>query len=1023
MNFTEISINKSRIVISILIMVMVTGLLTYNTLSRDSMPPYTVRVASIVTSFPGASPERVENLVTDKIEEVALELPELKKVTSTSRMGISIVNVELKMDVHPSRLQEVWDRLRLKLDALTNLPQGIKPILQDESIGEVFGLVIGLTSDGYEYEKMKEVAEDLKNQIIMIDGAAKIEINGIQEQQVCIEYDNAKLQRFAISLEVLKQQIESTNILNTGGMIHADKHRVVLEPTGNFDNLESLRNLLIPVGNRNGFLYLRDIAKVSKQYIDPAKQLVFVDGKKAITLHVSLKKGANIIKLGQQIDQYIAQYSKKLSIGLEITRVSSLDHYIDDKVTSFVSNLIQAVLIVFLVMLVFLGLRTGMIIASLIPIVTIITIFTMGLFDIGINQISLAALIMALGMMVDNGIVVAESIMVKVENGVKVKDAAISSCTELIVPLLISTLTTSAAFSSFYMAKSVMGDIMGPIFLVISISLIASWFVSLSIITLFCIIFHKDPKETKWSRFLDQCFEGLKNNYYGIIGKALRNRKKIIVGTVVIFFLAMLLFSKLIFVFFPDSDRNMVTLDLQLPQGVQIEETTNIVHKIEAYIDSSLLIKDSKRDGVTSYSSFIGKGPSSYDLGYTADEANSNYAHILINTTSFTSNQAIIEALDHYCFNSFSDAQVKVSLLGGGGGGTPIEIKVQGKDPNVLSSIAQKIKLKLQKMEGTKTIKDDWGQKSLKYIIRIKSDKVLNANINHKEIANALSSALIGFHTGEFREKENSFPITLKEENGGDKLVDELNTLLVFSAQTGKAVPLEQVAEVVPTWEFPKISRENTLKTITISSELTFDGNASKIMKEVKPWLKEEAKKWPRGYHFKVGGEEENSAENMMAVAKYIPFSFFCILLLLVIQFNSFRKMIMIVATIPLGAIGMTIGLYLFHNPFGFMAFLGMISLAGIVINNAIVLVDRIDFELSKTVLNKTSAVMGACVQRVRPIILSTLTTVAGLIPLYVNGGEVWQPMAITIMVGLLFGTIITLVFIPVVYCSMYKIH
>ncbi|QZT38763.1 efflux RND transporter permease subunit [Halosquirtibacter xylanolyticus] len=1023
MNITEFSIKKSRIVMSILMMVLITGAISYSSLSRDSMPPYTVRVASIVSSFPGASPQRVENLVTDKIEEVALELPELKKVTSTSRMGLSVVNVELKMDVSPNKLQDVWDRLRLKLEALNSLPSGVKPNLQDEGIGEVFGIVMGLTSDGFEYDQMKEVAEEIKNELIMLDGAAKVEINGIQKQQILIEYDNAKLQRLGISQETLKQQIASTNILASGGMIHVDKHRVVLEPSGNFDDLEGLRSLLIPVGKEGGMLYLRDIAKIKKSYVDPSRQMVFVNGDKALTLHVSLKDGANIIALGQSVDQFVNDYIDGLPIGYNLERVSSLDQYIDLKIDNFVSNLVQSILIVFAVMLIFLGLRMGLIIASLIPIVTIATIFIMGMLDIGINQISLAALIMALGMMVDNGIVVAESIMVKVDQGEKIARAAILSCSELVIPLLISTLTTSVAFSSFYLAKSVMGDIMGPLFVVISISLIASWFVSLSVITFFCVVFHREAKATRWSKTLDRMFDQMKQKYYGIIGAALRHKKSVLLATVVTFMMALILFSKLSFVFFPDSDRNMITLDLQLPEGMRVGETEKVIHQIEDYIDSTLLTKEVEQRGVTAYSSYIGEGPSSYDLGYTADEPNSNYAHMLINTTSFLANRHVIEMLDKYCIRAFPDAQIKVRMLGGGGGGTPIEIKVKGKDPEQLSRISSAIKTKLNNINGTKTIKDDWGRKSLKYVVHVRSDKALEAKISNENIANALNSTLVGYNVGEFREQSNSYPIDLREEDGNHKLVDELKTILVFSSQTGKPVPLEQVAEMVPVWEYPKITRENTKRTITISSELTFDGNAAQIMAQMKPWIQQQSKTWPRGYSYSVGGEEENSAENMMAVAKYIPFSFFCILLLLMLQFNSIRKMTMVVATIPLGVIGMVAGLFVFNNPFGFMAFLGMISLAGIVINNAIVLVDRIDFELDADPKSRVEAVIEACVQRFRPIILSTLTTVMGLIPLYLNGGEIWQPMAITIMVGLLFGTVITLVFIPVVYCSLYKIN
>lgn len=1019
MNITEFSIIKSRIVISILAVIMVSGIVAYHKLPKNSMPPYTIRVASIVTSFPGAAPMRVESLVTDKIEEVVLELPEIKKVTSVSRAGVSIVNVELKMEVAPNSLQDVWDRLRRKLERLSNLPNGVKPILKDEGIGEVFGIALAITSDGFSYEKMKSVAEDLKNKLIMLDGAAKVVINGIQEQRVLIEYDNAVLQRFGLTIDFLKQQIASTNILLSGGMINVDKHRVILEPSGNFNDLEGLENMLIPVGD--GVVYLKDIAKIRREYVSPASQIVSVEGKKALSLHISLKDGANIIKLGNDIDVLISSYSSSLPIGLELDRISSIDHYIEDKVDDFVVNLFQSIVIVFVVMLIFLGLRNGLIIASLIPIVTITTIMIMSFFDLGINQISLAALIMALGMMVDNGIVVAESFMVKTEGGMSITKAAIESCNELLIPLLVSTLTTSAAFSSFYLAESVMGDIMGPIFLVITISLLSSWFMSLSVITFFCIFFYKEKKKSKISILLDYCFDSLRSRYLIVMDMALKNKRSVLIGTCITFILSIIAFTKLSFVFFPDSDRSMITLDLQLPEGVRIEETSRLINEIEEFIDSNLIVGEKNIDGVISYSSFVGKGPSSYDLGYTADEENSNYAHMLINTSSFLINNHIINQLDEFSVSSFPDAEIKVGLLGSGGSGTPIEIKIKGKDPEVLSKISTTIKKKLLSLDGTKNIKDDWGLKSLKYFIATHPEKAIEAKISNQDVAQSLHSSLIGYHSGEFRESENSFQIDLKEYGGNEKEVSELNSVLVFSSQTGKAVPLAQVANIVPMWGYAKIVRENTKRTITVSSELSMDGNAASIMKEISPWLKEQKKFWPKGYDYSIGGEEENSEENMMAVARYIPLSMFIIFLLLVIQFNSLRKTFMVVCTIPLGVIGMVLGLHLFRVPFGFMAFLGVISLAGIVINNAIVLVDRIDFEIEENPTNISSAVIEACLQRFRPILLSTLTTVMGLIPLYLNGGEIWQPMAVTIMIGLLFGTIITLIFIPVIYCVLLK--
>jgi len=1021
MNLTKFSIERNRVVLSILAVVLVMGIMFYQSLSRDSMPPYTVRVASIVSSFPGASPERVEELVTDKIEKVVQELPELKNVKSTSRTGLSIVQVELKMEVTPDELQAVWDRLRRKLSSVSGLPNNVKPSLNDDGIGEVFGIAVGLLSDGYSYAEMKDYADDLRDDLIKLNDAAKVELNGVQDERVFVEFESTKLKTYGLTSSKLQSIISNTNILSSGGTINVDVERIILEPTGNFNSIEDIKEMLIPVGDSGQVVALKDITTIKKGYINPSKQKVRINGNNAISLHVSLKEGANIIKLGEELDVVLATWKQKLPIGLEVTRLASIDEYIDMKISSFIGNLMQAIGIVLAIMLFFLGLRTGFVIASLIPIVTIATLMIMGLIGVGLNQISLAALIMALGMMVDNAIVVAESVMVKMENGEPIKKAAIDSCSELFTPLLISTLTTSAAFLSFYMAESVMGDIMGPIFVVITIALISSWIIALSIITLFCVFFLKVKKhEDGKVSFLDRLINGLKSKYKDLILIALSWKKSVLAGIVLLFFLSLYGFTMLAFVFFPDSDRNMITIDINLPEGARLENTTTTVLAIEEFITKELKTNEDRADGIVDWSAYIGKGPSSYDLGYSADEANSNYAHILVNTSSFLVNTEMINKLDKYCFNNFPNASIKVGSLASGGGGTPIEVKISGENPDKLASIASEIKSKLFSIEGTKNVKDDWGPKGKKFLIDVDQNKAQSAGVTNQDIATSLQTVLDGFKAGEYREGDKSIPIVMLSNQSKEQSLSSLETLNIYAQNSGRSVPLLQVATIVPQWQYSKIKRLNLTRTVVVSSELTENGNASKITALLKPWLKEQEEKWGKEYSYKLGGDSENSSENMGAVVKYLPLSAFIIVMLLIIQFNSFRKMTMIVSTIPLGVIGMVIGLLIFGVPFGFMAFLGVISLAGIVINNAIVLIDRIEIE--ETERSAQDAIIAACLQRFRPILLATFTTVLGLIPLYLGGGEMWEPMAVTIMIGLLFGTVITLVFIPAFYSVMYKI-
>lgn len=1022
MNLAKFSIERNRITFTVLATIVLMGIVLYQGLSRDSMPPYTVRVATVVSQFPGASPERVELLVTDKVEKVAQELPELKEVSSTSRSGLSVVTVELKDEVGPEKLQAVWDRLRRKLDAISGLPSGVVPFLDDDGIGEVFGIAVGLISDGYSYAEAKEYVDDIKDDLIKLDLAAKVELGGVQDERVFVEFDNTRLKEYGLSASKLQSAISTTNILSTGGQVNLEDERIILEPTGNFNSVDDIANTLIPVGDGSKMVYLGDITRIKKGYIDPPTQIVTVNGQEAISMHVSLKEGANVIQLGADINKVIEKWEYKLPVGLELVRLASLDTYIDVKISDFIVNLIQSIVIVLLVMLVFLGVRTGSIIASLIPLVTIMTLMLMGTINMGLNQVTLAALIMALGMMVDNAIVVAETIMVKMENGTGAKEAAIEACGELFTPLLISTLTTSAAFLAFYLAESTMGDIVGPIFVVISLALLSSWILALTVITLFCYLFLKvTPKAQRKPSLIDRVINNLKQVYKNLILKALAYKRLVLLGIVAMFLLSLYGFTMVAFIFFPDSDRNMVTVDINLTQGTRIETTQRLVEEIEVYMRDSLMVNENRVNGISDWSSYVGKGPESYDLGYTPDEPDASYAHMLVNISDAIYNNDIVKKLDAYCFNNFPNADIKVSLLGSGGGGTPIEVKISGDNPDELARLAETVKQKLTSISGTKNVKDDWGPKSKKFVVDIDQNKAMLAGVSSQDIATSLQTVLDGFKTGEYREDDKSIPIVMRNDVSQQQTLASIETLNVYAQSTGKSIPLLQVATIIPEWQYAKIKRLDIDRTIVVSSELNEDGNASAIMKEITPWIADQTQHWPEGYSYKFGGDAENTAENMGAVVSYLPLSGFIIILLLIIQFNSVRKTVMVASTIPLGVIGVVVGLLIFQEPFGFMPFLGVISLAGIVINNAIVLIDRIQIE--EATRDIQDAIIAACLQRFRPILLATFTTVLGLIPLYLSGGEMWEGMAVSIMVGLLFGTIITLLFIPSFYSILFKVN
>ena len=1022
MNLTRIALENNRVTALVLLIVLLMGLVGYQAMPRDSMPPYTVRVASVVTGFPGVGPERVEALITSKIEEVVQELPDLKTVASDSRTGLSVVSVELKLDVPPTELQAVWDHLRRKIETIRpDLPDGIDgPKVKDDGIGVVYGIVIGVLGDGFTFADLETYAESLRDDLIKLPDAAEVEISGAQEEQIYLEFNNARLAELGLSANMIKNSIASTNIVFSGGEVGLENERVALEPTGSYADLQDLERTLIPVGG-SGSVYLGDITRVVRAFRSPPRRLVKINGQPGLALSVALSEEANIINLGQEIDRLLAVHQERLPLGVVLSRLASQDFEVEKAVDDFTGNLLQSVAVVLVSMLLFLGLRTGLVVASLIPMAILATLFIMGLFDLGLNQVSLAALIMALGLLVDNAIVVSEAIMVRMEKGAAAKEAAIESARELAVPLLVSSLTTSAAFLCFFLAESTMGEIVSPLFSVVSIALLSSWLLSLTMVTLLSVFFIRVNRASSPER--RTVFDRFNGHYGRLLLNALERPFSFTAVIAGLFALSLFGFGFLPFIFSPDSERNLVTLDMNLPLGAKIETTAARVEQIDTYIADSLRVGERRRRGILDWSSFIGAGPPSYDLGYQPGEANSGYAHLLLNTSSGEDNQWVIDRLEAFCFRSFPDAEIRISrLASGGGAGADFGVRIVGPDPNELFAIAERAKQKLNEMAGAQNIGDDWGPKVKKFAIDIDQSRARSAGLTNQDIALSLQTALTGFITGAFREGDKNIPIILRNEISQEIDVRQLESVNIYAQGTGRNVPLGQVARILPQWEFARIKRRDLYRTLTVTCDARSGFTAQRVADGFMPWLEEDSKSWKPGYRYELGGETERSAEALSAVFAKLPLSGFIILALLIIQFNSFRKTFIVLCTIPLGLIGVVFGLLVMNSYFGFFAFLGLIALAGIVINNAIVLLDRIQIEQDQFGRKPAEAIVTAARQRFRPILLTTSTTALGLVPLYVGGGVMWEPMAVAIISGLLFATVITLFFVPVLYKILFAV-
>ncbi|MEE9156616.1 MAG: efflux RND transporter permease subunit [Gemmatimonadota bacterium] len=1019
MNITRAAIEKNRVTLVLLGLIIFGGIGAYFNMSRAEDPGFIIRTARVTTFFPGASPERVEQLVTDKIEKAAQEMPELDFVASQSKTGVSVVNVNIKESYKDMR--PIWDDLRRKIENVeTDLPDDvIGPFVNDE-FGDVFGTIITLTGEGFSYAELKDVADDVRDELLLIDEVAKVEIYGAQDERIFVEYNNARLSELGLSPFQLMQILNARNIVISGGEVYTPQEQIGLEPSGNFETVDDLRRTVIRIPGRDEVVYLQDIAAVKRGYIDPPQDLVSATGTPALALAISMREGGNIIDLGVAVTATIARLQEFYPIGIEFDLVAFQPREVERKIKDFVGSLLQAIAVVALVMLVSLGVRTGLVVVSLIPTAIVTALLVMSLFKIGLDQISLAALIIALGMLVDNAIVMAESIMVQMSEGVSAIEAAVGSANELRIPLLTSSLTTAAAFLPIFLAESTTGEYTAPLFKVVTITLLSSWILALTLIPLLAVKFFRvEPKSGEEASY-DSTFY---RRYRGALLFALKHRTVTLAGIAGMFLLAMMGFRFLPNIFFPLSDRPFFRTELELPVGTRIERTEEVVREVEGFIASELAVREDRPEGITSWAAFIGQGAPRFVLPYSPVPPSPNYAFLLINTTSYKPIDDYIAKLDSFTFENLPDVITTARRIELGPPiDYPIEVRILGRDSDILFSLVEVVKEQMRAIPGVRNIDDDWGRRTKKLLVMVNQPRARRAGVTSQDIAISLQTGLSGFDMTEFREDDKLIPITLRSVAADRRDIGKLEGLNVYAQATGRSVPLMQVADAEIAWEPARIWRRDRLRTVTVRSQLEPGTTAAQVNAQLIPWLESESRGWGVGYRWEIGGEAETSGESNASIAEKLPIAAVIIIMLLVAQFNSIRRPLIILMTIPLGVIGVVFGLLIARSYFGFMTLLGIISLAGIVINNGIVLLDRIRIEIEEHRLEPSRAIVEATQRRLRPILLTTATTVGGLTPLWLGGGPMWEPMAISIIFGLLFATILTLGFVPVMYSILFRV-
>ncbi len=1019
MSLTRAAIEKNRVTIVAALIVLFAGYGAFQRMPRDEDPGFIIRTALVMTYFPGASPERVEQLVTDRLEEAIQEIPEIDHIASLSKTGVSILYVNIQEKYR--QMRPIWDDLRRKVDRVRpDLPEGtVGPFVNDE-FGDVFGILIALTGEGFSYAALKEVADQVRKDLLLLRDVAKVEICGAQQERVFVEYNNARLAELGLSPYQLAQILDSLNIVLPGGHVSTEDERIVLEPTGSFESIEDLRRTVINLPGRPGALYLEDLASITRGYIDPPESRMHYMGVPCLGLAVNLREGGDILRLGRDVRDLIRRLQGVYPVGIEFDWVAFQPEHVARKVNDFVSNLVQAVGIVLAVMLVTMGIRAGLAVAPLIPLSMLMSLLVMSLLRIGIDQMSLAALIIALGMLVDNAIVMSESILVQTGEGKPPIEAAVDSGAELRIPLLTSSLTTAAAFLPIYLAESSTGEYCAPLFEVVTIALLSSWVLSLTVTPLLCVRLLKPKPGGRKGRLAAAFYEAYR---FGLLA-GLRHRSLALVLALLAFGAALRAFPLIPKMFFPPNDKPIFTAELELPPGTPFERTEALVDEVETFLRNELLVGPLRSEGVVNWAAFIGQGAPRFVLNYIPEQAKPEYAFLVGNATSVRSIQKeILPKLEAFLSETFPDLSASVELLATGPPPTaPVEIRISGTNQDKLFAIVEQVKARLKSVPATKNIRDDWGGRTKKLLVNVNQARARRAGLSSRDVALSLQTVLSGYASTQYREGDKAIPILLRSVEADRRDIGKLEGLNIYVPGTGQSVPLKQIADIEVAWEPAKILRRNRVRTVTVACDVAGEAKAIAISYEMDAWLERLKTGWDVGFRYELGGEIEKSDQANRSIAEKLPVAAFLILFLLVAQFNSIRKPLIILSTIPLGLVGVVVGLLVARSYFGFMTFLGVISLSGIVVNNAIVLLDRIRMEIEQNGLAPQEAILEAAQRRLRPILLTTLTTVGGLLPLWLGGGPMWEPMAIAIIFGLLFSTFLTLGIVPILYSLFFRV-
>ncbi|WP_417578979.1 efflux RND transporter permease subunit [Nitrincola sp.] len=1010
MDIAAYSVAKRTSLWVVIVLVLLGGYLSYEQLPRFEDPEFIIRKAVVITTYPGASAQEVAQEVTDRIEAAVQMLQEVKQVKSVSKQGYSEVTVEIKMEFsrNHAQLQQVWDILRRKLaDAQRGLPPGTGPILVNDDFADVYAQFYAITADGFSDRELYRYADQLSKELALVPGVARTALLAGPQERIFIELSRERLAHFGLNTQQVYQVLQQQNLITVAGEMLADGLRVPVIPQRSVSDFTDLTQLQIGLGPENTVLRLSDIAKVTRGYAEPPSMMMTFDGQRAIGLGISNVQGGNVVSMGKAVQMRLAELENLRPVGMELHPISLQSESVSTAVAAFVSNLLAAVAIVFVVLLLFMGLRVGLIIGFVLLLTVAGTLIIMLMDNIAMQRISLGALIIALGMLVDNAIVVSDGVMVRLQRGEDRKEAVSAVVRSTIWPLLGGTLVGILAFSAIGLSPSDMGEYAGSLFWVILYSMLLSWLFAITVTPMLCYQFLKAPRQ------IEGCGQSrITRGYAKLLHWVLSHRALSIVMLLVALISAAWGARFITPGFMPDSERPQFVVDLYLPQGSDIRRTADILALAEQHVSS--------KSGVLNTTGFIGGGGLRFMLTYSPEPRNPAFAQLLINVDDHGRIAGLVESLQEELSEMLPDTSVKVwKFMLGRGGGKKIEAGFTGSDPAVLRRLAEEAKRLMQADPALIAIQDDWRQQVPVAQPQWRQEQLQRLGLTATDVSAALAQTLSGRQIGVYREGDDLIPLIVRAPVAEREQPSVIQNTEVFSPVAGRSVPLNQLLESVDVvWQDAIIRRVNREPTLMVQADPAPGILTSDVFNQIRPVI--ESIPLPPGYKLQWYGEYDASREANAGLAVSAPFGFAAMILAVVFMFNAFREPLVIWMTAPLAMIGVVVGLLVFRTPFEFMAILGFLSLIGMMVKNAIVLVDEAGSRIREGQQAYT-AVVEACISRARPVVLGALTTILGVAPLLVD--PFFKSMAVTVMFGLLFATALTLVVLPLFYVMVFRIR